>query len=584
MTQVEQRSLVSSPPLFSAVGERSIRWLRTRLLLEFAAANFLGLSLLGVYLLIFRPQAVDILPTRSAIAMGAILLFGAIVGLAASYWVARPITSWLKHGTSAASQRLQISLVLQPAIQAALVVLVWAGLGVVSIVSQTVLFNRAPRVVFVVFLASVVPGLATAAITYLRIESRWRPFFPYVFAEEDPLSLPIPQADRLRTRMRWGFILGTAVPLLTVSSMMTLRAYAMEASQGESPIEELRENIEALRQETGRLSDVGDERIEELLLEVERDAESIDEEFWNIEIFSWFVVIGGVVIAGVMAANLRRSVTRPVEQLKRGMEGVECGDFAVSLPVDRTDEFGLLQRGFNQMVAGLRARNQLVDLFGAHVGGQVAELALAENRYQAGQFGETREVSALFVDLAAFSRLAETVSPGELAEILNVAFEKVVTAVELQGGLVNKFQGDAVLAVFGAPRSSSSHSLQAVKAAVQIALSLEELSLEFGIGISSGEVFAGNIGSETRYEYTVIGDPVNEAARLQQLTREVGEKVLLSGATACVVQRMADRRLAACLVSLGDMVLRGKSEKTSVYAISQSAWKKPYSKTSEMMN
>ena len=186
--------------------------------------------------------------------------------------------------------------------------------------------------------------------------------------------------------------------------------------------------------------------------------------------------------------------------------------------------------------------------------------------------GEVRGVTALFMDLASFTRLAEERPPEEVADLLNTVFSVVVHAVDRHEGLVNKFQGDAALAVFGAPSDDPDHAVHALQAAEEIAARLEPMDIDFGVGISTGDVFAGNVGSESRFEYTVIGNPVNEAARLQELTRERGRRVLLSGRTAEAVRDIGGRQ-RAFLVPLDPVVLRGKTEETELFSLSPQAWR-----------
>ena len=164
------------------------------------------------------------------------------------------------------------------------------------------------------------------------------------------------------------------------------------------------------------------------------------------------------------------------------------------------------------MVAGLIERDRLRDLFGRHVGPDVARLAVEADESPA---SEVRDVAILFIDLADSTQLAANRTPQEVADVLNAFFRIVVAAVDERHGLINKFQGDAALAVFGAPIQTDGAATAALETARALSVDLRTLpSVDFGIGVSAGAVFAGNIGGENRYEYTVIGDPVNEAARL----------------------------------------------------------------------
>ena len=209
---------------------------------------------------------------------------------------------------------------------------------------------------------------------------------------------------------------------------------------------------------------------------------------------------------------------------------MERGDFDHDVTVDDGSEIGLLQAGFNRMVAGLREREELRDLFGRQVGEDVVRHAL-EHGVELG--GEAREAAILFVDLEGSTRLAAERDPAEVVALLNRFFALVVEVVHDQDGWVNKFEGDAALCVFGAPLADAACASKALAAGRLLASRLgQELSeIRAGIGIAAGRVVAGNLGAARRFEYTVIGDPVNEAARLSDLAKSEATGVLASQAT-----------------------------------------------------
>ena len=226
--------------------------------------------------------------------------------------------------------------------------------------------------------------------------------------------------------------------------------------------------------------------------------------------------------------------------VRRAQRQVEDGDYDAEVPVFDTTELGLLQAGFNTMVGGLRERERVRDLFGRHVGEDVARTAM-ENDVELG--GEVREVAVLFVDLVGSTRLAATRPPHEVVEILNAFFAVVIDVVEQHDGWINKFEGDAALAIFGAPTALDDAAGCALRAgremARRIADELDDISA--GIGVSAGEAVAGNIGDTRRYEYTVIGDPVNEAARLTEAAKELDGGVVASGAALARAGDEAER-------------------------------------------
>jgi adenylate cyclase len=250
------------------------------------------------------------------------------------------------------------------------------------------------------------------------------------------------------------------------------------------------------------------------------------------------------------------------------MANVTAGDLDVSVDVVDASEVGLIQAGFNHMMMGLRERVRLRDLFGRHVGEDVARQAL-ERGVELG--GELREASAVFIDLVGSTALAATRSPTEVVIMLNDLFHVVVQAAEAEGGLVNKFEGDAALCIFGAPVTSPNHAAGALRAARALRHEIVELQkkhpeLDAGIGVSTGTMLAGNVGAERRYEYTVIGDPVNEAARLTEQAKKREARVLASEAA---VRASGDE--AARWREVDVIELRGRSQPTRVFEPAQSA-------------
>ncbi|HEX4250037.1 MAG TPA: adenylate/guanylate cyclase domain-containing protein [Pseudonocardia sp.] len=249
-----------------------------------------------------------------------------------------------------------------------------------------------------------------------------------------------------------------------------------------------------------------------------------------------------------------RAVADPVRAVRRALQQVEEGDLDVCVPVYDRSELGQLQAGFNTMVAGLRERDRIRDLFGRQVGHDVASAATAASEVRLG--GEVVRVAVLFVDLVGSTTLAGARPPTEVVALLNQFFGVVVEVAEACGGWINKFEGDAALAVFGAPNHTDDPACRALWAAREMATRLadEVPDVSAAIGVSAGDAVAGYIGNISRYEYTVIGDPVNEAARLTEMAKNVPGRVLAAGRALA----MASAAEAANW-ELGDAVtLRGR--------------------------
>ena len=282
------------------------------------------------------------------------------------------------------------------------------------------------------------------------------------------------------------------------------------------------------------------------------------------------LVIGGVVLFfGLFITVLNaRSVVAPVVSVRDALLAVERGDLERTVPVYDGTELGQLQSGFNQMVTGLREREHLRDLFGRHVGQDVARAA-AEGDIELG--GQTTTASVLFVDLVGSTAYAADHPAEEVVEMLNRFFGVVVDEVDRHGGLVNKFIGDAVLAIFGAPVEQPDHARAALAAARSMVgrLNDEVAEIGAGIGVATGEVVAGNVGHASRFEYTVIGDAVNCAARLTDLAKEVPGCVLVARASV-EAARQSDPEEADHWVARDEVTLRGRSEPTPVAGLASS--------------
>jgi class 3 adenylate cyclase len=214
------------------------------------------------------------------------------------------------------------------------------------------------------------------------------------------------------------------------------------------------------------------------------------------------------------------------------------------------------------MMEGLSEREALREAFGAYVDPDVAERVLDEGELIEGQ---EREVTVMILDVWDFTALAERSSPRETVSFLNDLFGIVVPCVTEHGGHANKFLGDGLLAVFGAPERLPDHADRALAAARAVATNLTERfgdQLRFGIGVNSGPVVVGSVGGGGRLEFAVIGDPVNVAARVEHLTRETDEVVLVTEATRRLLSGGEDG-----LSPRGDFALKGVSEPVPIYAL-----------------
>jgi adenylate cyclase len=267
-----------------------------------------------------------------------------------------------------------------------------------------------------------------------------------------------------------------------------------------------------------------------------------------------------LLIFGLLVTLLNvQSVVTPLVGVRDALARVRDGDFETRIVVDDATELGLLQVGFNDMAEGLAEREKIRDLFGRHVGESVAKAA-TDNETALG--GETRVVSVLMIDLIGSTTFATNRPPTEVVDMLNRFFGVIVEEVDRNGGLVNKFMGDAVLAIFGTPVHLDDHPGAALAAARAIAdrLADEVPDVGAGIGVSTGEAVAGNVGARSRFEFTVIGDAVNAAARLTELAKDAPGHVLVSRRST--TDASSDEQ--AHWTDHGSITLRGRLEPTDL--------------------
>ncbi len=257
-------------------------------------------------------------------------------------------------------------------------------------------------------------------------------------------------------------------------------------------------------------------------------------------------------VAGALAALLlgllaARRLTRPIGALTEGVARVAAGDLSKELPVRSRDEIGQLTRAFNEMVAGLRQRDFIRNAFGRYVSPEVAK-TLLESPEGLRLGGHKREVTVLMSDLRGYTRFAEQGDPVRVMEVLNAYLARMADIVIAHGGTINEFIGDAIFAVFGAPLDHADHAERAAAAALAMQAAMDGLNhenadrgwprFEMGIGVNTGEAVVGNIGSEQRAKYAVVGSAVNLAARVEGCT--VGGQIFITTGTLERIRELAE--------------------------------------------
>ena len=297
-------------------------------------------------------------------------------------------------------------------------------------------------------------------------------------------------------------------------------------------------------------------------------ARSLDAElapYYNL-MRSLAVLLGaGLAVAVIAAVFIARNVTRPVLELARGARRISEGDYAGRMDIPGRDEISTLAVSFNEMAAGLQDRERVRGLLGKVVSPAIAEELL---RRPISLGGEEREVSVLFADIRGFTARCEGVPPGDVLKLLNRYLTRFTEAIETEGGVVDKYIGDAVMALFGAPLAHEDHATRAVRGALGIQAAVSGLNTELvaegeapiavGVGINTAVVVAGNMGSASRMNYTVIGDGVTIASRIEGLCPFYGTGILVSDATRAAVTGVAFREVDRVQV-------RGRAEPLSIH-------------------
>lgn len=457
--------------------EIRVRWV---LLVVVGVANLVGSLVVLLFATFVVPDPPlddrDYVHMVNAVAFFSYPVVAAPVALVMGLWLWRPVVTFVRDGGEPGREQRR-AVLLGPLRLTLLIGALWTVGALGWAVLDLVLFTG--RLAVKTGLTCLLGAATTCTIVYLLSERLLRPAAALVLGTERPKRFRLPGVT---TRVMLAWALGTAIP---VFGLICVAIAALAAP---------------------------DINVEQLAITI--------------------LGLGGVaILAGVYVTYMAtRAIADPIKAVRKGMAQVERGDLGAEVAVYDASEVGQLQAGFNHMVAGLRENERLRDLFGRHVGEEVADLALERGAITLG--GETREVAVLFVDLTGSTRLADTRSPDEVVGLLNRFFGVVVTVVAKHGGWINKFEGDAALAIFGAPTRSEDSAGGALGAARELAVRLraEVPMLDAGIGVSAGPVVAGYIGAEERFEYTVIGDPVNEAARLSDLAKGEAGRVLASAA------------------------------------------------------
>lgn len=371
-------------------------------------------------------------------------------------------------------------------------------------------------------------GALTSALTYFIVETLWRPVIPLFFPQGDLSSAGAIRLPVLARLLLVILLVGLLPPLILVNL--------------------------ALR------------RAQSLLV-----ADNPQAVLQNLFVLVIFILTASLLAGIGLSVLMTRSITNPLKTLQGAMQHVEQSDFSIQVPVTSNDELGYLSERFNQMTAGLRRGQRMQRLFGLYVSPEVARAAVENG---AGLGGELVMSTILFSDLRDFTGLSESMPPDALIQLINRYMTLMVGVITGHSGIVTRFGGDSILAVFGSPLNPSArHAALAVQAALEMRRALKEFNqdqaaaggptLRMGVGVATGNVVAGNVGGKERIEYTLLGDATNLASRLQEKTKQLGAQILLSETT----YQQASQDITLRASKLSGVTIRGKREDLTVYRL-----------------
>lgn len=491
---------------------QGMRWL-ARTSWPLYAATVLGTNVIGAvaimaFIRFFIPvPEVDELSLRH-MGIGAIgvayLVLAVVLGIVVTLLLFRPVLEWQLSPDDHDPNMVRNLVLRLPVLQTLIVVAVWAiGIAIITAAAWRISW----RLAVVILVATLLACFVVAVLTYLQAERLVRPVAAAALArrfEDSTLEPPIKQ----RLYMTWFTTSG--VPMLGVLLLFVAQANGF------------------FTQTAGEL------------------------------IPAVFALTITALITGALGTAFSvMSVVDPIKELQVAINRVRRGEANTQVDIYDGSEIGVLQAGFNEMMRGLNERQRVRDIFGRYVGTEVAQKAL-EEKPELG--GEDRKVAVVFIDVIGSTTFAVEHTPEEVVEELNKFFEIVVEVVHRNKGVINKFQGDAALAVFGAPVSLHDATSHALQAARELRHDLRGLELEAGIGVASGHVVAGHIGGSDRFEYTVIGDAVNAAARLTELAKDTPGRVLTNAATLRAANEVEQQRWTL----MKSVELRGRNKMTQL--------------------
>jgi len=497
--------------------------------LRILAGNLLGAMITGFYFNRIDPHATTVASPPLARPLPLFVVGFSLIATGA-YLVGRWWFRPLREADDPPSGLARRRAALLPHALAAITLAGWVMAGVLwgvigPLLAGTFTPARSARLVFGV---TGIGGLVTTAFIFFAVEHQWRKVLPAFFTDGDLSAMRGAPRFGVRPRLLVVFLLLSLVPL----SLLGVLAYGSAT-----------ELLSADREEASAI--VG--RLLPVIL---------------------FVVGLGVVSSIGLSALVANSVAAPLGALEGAMAEVERGNLDHRCTVVANDEIGAVADGFNRMVQGLRDRERIRETFGKYVTPEIRDEILAGRVTLA---GEAIEATILFADLRDFTPWVEATNPRDVLRDLNAYFTEMERAITDAGGVILQFVGDEIEAVFGAPMPAVDHAVRAVRAAVDMRHRLARWNanrqregkppFRHGVGIHTATVLAGNVGSGDRLSYALVGDGINLASRIQELTKEVGGDILVSATTRA---RIDD---GIVLEPLPMMRVKGRSAEVEVFRV-----------------
>ncbi|MBI1845612.1 MAG: adenylate/guanylate cyclase domain-containing protein [Candidatus Rokubacteria bacterium] len=506
-------------------------WIRRLLGLTAVVGNLIGALLVEFYFRYVSPYRGPQGFTR-ADAVYFVVAFGGLMtaGYTLVKWWLGPIKEALRALPRPPSRRQRQRAVLLPYVMAAINVTGWLG--------GSLLFNfvwqawtgslTVAGAAHSMFGTLCIAAPAATAAVFFTVERHWRSVLPVFFPDGDTTAAREVFRFPVGARLLVISLMMSVVPLSLVGVLSYMRVSAALAA-GPALGQQIVSNMMALIA---------------------------------------FIVTAGTALAIWLSLFVAGSVAGPLRALEKAMADVERGDLGARVAFIGNDEIGAVADGFNRMVTGLRERDFLKETFGKYVTPEIRDEILAG---RVALEGQQREVTILFADLRDFTPWVEASRPADVVRDLNAYFTEMEEAIRTHHGLVLQFIGDEIEAVFGAPLARADHAALAVQAAMEMRRRLATWNaargregkppLRHGIGIHTGTVLAGNIGSSERLSYALVGDSVNLASRIQGLTKDFGADILISASTRTRLDG------ALPLAPLPAVRVKGRSEDVEIYRV-----------------